>query len=928
MTENTGVKDPNLPIFQPEVTADRSIMPEPDPESQQEFISGENLYFEYKGHTKVEVELNALDDDYPISRVIKQDTNGDVIVQGMEDQTYQHHQGITRERGSFVSDNFHHELRHNSSGSSRGHSHISGHPHHHMDAVTRQSDIIRDQINRSMNKNLLCDFEYADDLEAMKEFWLGLSVKDKKTICQIESSEVMKVIQEDPKASCSCRVCGNRKVTLEKELQKLYVGYYSVRKLASESLDECELNISLVNNIFGIPNEISEEPPKASPENPVESIMSVADDLVKNNGENFINLIEQLQNSTRNQPEGCHDLDPTQLHNLFQNPPEPAHFDNFTRASQVEELGEEEPFEQVPQEEYDDGDAEDYEDDLEDEDYEFDSQYQNETDQVTRKRLEETYKMLQLITSRVLRIKVYEAYKAKKADDVSKSLLDEFAKEEAELKEKEERHRKRKEKEKERKRLQRLAKEEEKKRIEEEALEKQRKEEEERRKKMEENRQRKEAERKKREEEKRCREEEKKKKKAAQLEKQRLEKEERDLKKKERQEEQRLKQEKEKEAKTKRAIEIPKGPKKLQQAAEAAVATENAAQITETAPIVPSVLSAPNMPGMPIQSSSQLQSMPSIPSMPTLGTLPTMSGNSVPSATCMPPSQSSFDQNAMLSNLMNTLPQPPYPFLPQSQLGANTNWFGSAGFANSPMLYDTNLGQSLGSNLAPQMASNLSPVPAPVANQSSPFLNELLSPPTPSRPSTSSMDMYPGTDIWSSGRSPSVTGAIDMSPIKDIGMSSRQGSIWGSTTGAPAPVSWDANQLTPLITELVQREAINASLKLPLLPGGGHALVLMYRWVKQIVEASYANLTLSQFVSALQTDMSLKVHATFRITRGATLDDAIVTIMQDSLGAFSNLSLMDGLGGQIPSGGGSPMTSMGGSFTTGNTLPRTWTTQL
>lgn len=906
--------------------------------NQQEFISGENLYFEYKGTAKVEVELNALDGDYPISRVIKQDANGDVIVQGMDHQSYINGNDMTN-RGEIVKERFNHYQSskgnqsnyyndhnniHNGNGNNNNdhHSHHSHH-HSHMDSVGKQGDIIRDQINRSMNKNLLCDFEYADDLESMKEFWIGLPIAEKKHICQIESSEVMKVIQEDPKASCSCRVCGNRKVTLEKELQKLYIGYYSVRKLASESLDECELNINLVNNIFGIPAEKLIETSKSTipPENDsaMNSIMSVADDLVKNNGENFINLIEQLHNSNRNQSGNeinRHELDSNQLHNLFQNPPEPQHFHEFTThiSNKIEELPNDiEEYEKKANPESIQPDTEVYDSELdeegceeeeeEEEDYEFDDQYQNESDQVTRKRLEETYKMLQLITSRVLRIKVYEAFKAKKADDISKSLLDEFAKEEEKLKEKEERHKKKKEKEKERKRLQRLAKEEEKKRLENEVLEMEKKELEEKQKKMEENKKRKETERKKREEEKKKKEEEKKKKKAVQLEKQRQEKEERDRKKKERQEELKLRQEKESKCKKTSMIktELPVVEKQPTSNPQTSKFPTEISQV----PQPPSILPFGNLPPIPpLVSSDQFPNFP--------------------------------DQNSMINSLMNSLPQsqPKYPFGEFGGAPSNVNpsWginplndFQTNGmvsnvhsFPNNPInaLYENPTMSPLSGNINPQ-------TPVGITHNSS-FMNDLFNPlsppvppPTSNRPHTTSMDhLYNGgNDIWNNGNSPSIASqqipppsGIDISPMKELnGLSSRQGSIWGST---PAPIippqnntSWDTNAMPIFSMEMIQREALNASFKLPKLPNGGYSIQLLYRWVKQILDSSHPNLSLNQFIDALQIDMEGKVHANFSISQGSNLEEMVVMINQQQdplLTGFSGISIIDNYNNGYP----------------------------
>lgn len=955
-----------------------------------EYISGENIRFEYAG--TVEVELNSMD-DYPISRVIKQDANGDVIVQGIDptpiDEAYAngktrapYQQPILQHQQQPISHQQHyghshlHDHAHCNHGSHK-HNNSHAHFHSHGDSIGKQSDIIRDQINRTINSTMMCDVEFTDDLDEMKQFWEELPLDKKKKICTIESNEVLKVIQEDPKTGCSCRVCSSKKLTLEKELQKLYVGYYSVRKLASNALDETELNISLVNSIFGLPvvsdneknekekvNEKEEEEEKKdfSSVDAMDSIMSVADDLVKNNGENFINLVEQLNNAKRNNNVDVSSnsaenmLDVNKLRNWFQSPDgTPFHkfraqnTDNEVPTQKIEELNlgvneeqvEEEQFELAygeQEEEIDDAEVEDGEEDDDFDDESYDSNYENESDNVTRKRLEETYQMLQFITSRVLRIKIHEAFKAKKADDISQSLLDEFAKEEAMLKEKEERQKQKKEKEREKKRLQKIAKEEERKRKEEEERLIKLKEEEERQKKMEETRKLKEAEKKKRDEEKKRKEEEKKKrKKEAQLEKQRREKEEKERKKKEKQEQQaKLKQEKKNNGRSKETSDDAKEP---------LITPPN---IFPEQPLQSNMLPQPplgdvTMMGIPPHAPPIMMQPPVAP----FGTLPPLSNNG------LFPDQMSNMLNSLINGLPNPQQQTPlnqptvgngFPFLPQQnqqQQQQQPNWSlysaSTPATAAGPIVPQQQQQQRQLSSqgIAPATftsGSLIGSVPSSMGNASSvvsgaaassAYFNDLFNPLAPqqpvvqTRPQASSLDPLfntntnspnvtatvssnggPVGDIWNSRSMSNPTIGLDLhSPLKDLAHTaavSNAGSIW-SSGGAAYPSS---SSLPLFVVDMIQREAHASSFKIPALgnsDGRSFQLDTMFQWVKPIVDQMHPGLTLPQFIQGLTTPAESRNMVSFQVQdRTVTITRHTQPQTQQISSGFASLSLDSG----------------------------------
>ncbi|CBQ71211.1 conserved hypothetical protein [Sporisorium reilianum SRZ2] len=66
----------------------------------------------------------------------------------------------------------------------------------------------------------------AEERERIKEFWLGLSMKDRQKLVQVEKETVLKKMKEQQKFLCSCAVCGRKRSAIEEELEVLYDAYY------------------------------------------------------------------------------------------------------------------------------------------------------------------------------------------------------------------------------------------------------------------------------------------------------------------------------------------------------------------------------------------------------------------------------------------------------------------------------------------------------------------------------------------------------------------------------------------------------------------------------------------------------------------------------------------------------------------------------
>ncbi|ODV85547.1 hypothetical protein CANARDRAFT_23075 [[Candida] arabinofermentans NRRL YB-2248] len=466
---------------------------------------------------------------------------------------HHHHHGDEEEEEEDEDDEDEDEDENNYHHHNHNHNHHS-HNHHRLsneESLHRQQQIIQRQSTNPVFGNYLWNSNTSpEEKERIKQFWVSLDDERKRSIIQISKGEVLKVIREEQKVSCNCKICGNRKVTLEKELEKLYYGYYNVRRLASGATDELQVNKSLIDSLLGISHQQASQHQNNSDDVHSEKqfslatspndVKSVAEDILKNDGKRFIDMVEQLdserngRHQNQNSPEfssnqiNSDDLD----HENYQNESHHEHgkkhgdfeFEDEEREECDDEDYDDEEDENDEEEYVDDDEAEDTNDDEDGDEGDYDEEEENDTE----RRLEETYKMLQLITSKILRTKLLAAYKEKVAEDSTKRLIEELEAEERRKKEKEEKEKRKKEKLKEKKRLLQLAKEEEKKRKIDEKLEQERLMRDEQVRKTEEGRKRKEAERKKKEEEAKKKKDEKKKRKEAEQERLRKEKEEKD----------------------------------------------------------------------------------------------------------------------------------------------------------------------------------------------------------------------------------------------------------------------------------------------------------------------------------------------------------------------------------------------------------------
>lgn len=174
-----------------------------------------------------------------------------------------------------------------------------------------------------------------EERERIKEFWLQLGEEERKSLVKIEKEAVLKKMKEQQKHSCSCSVCGRKRTAIEEELEVLYDAYYeeleqyanqqqhfpsphrsppSLGRIHPPKITELsDGEGSFDDDEEYSDDELSEEDeeddyedqPLVDPQ-PAEffkfgnsltvkgGILTVADDLLKNDGKKFIEMMEQL----------------------------------------------------------------------------------------------------------------------------------------------------------------------------------------------------------------------------------------------------------------------------------------------------------------------------------------------------------------------------------------------------------------------------------------------------------------------------------------------------------------------------------------------------------------------------------------------------------------------------------------------------------
>ncbi|KAL5338699.1 salt tolerance down-regulator-domain-containing protein [Aspergillus crustosus] len=379
-----------------------------------------------------------------------------------------------------------------------------------------------------------------EERENIKTFWLELREEDRRQLVKVEKDAVLKKMKEQQKHSCSCTVCGRKRTAIEEELEVLYDAYYEeLEQYANNTQGTFERGPPMVppprlyqpplrppvhhththghfhpsrGRVTELPedeedleedydeDEEDDEPYSDEEYEDEETraaradffafgnsltvkdgILTVADDLLKNDGKHFIDMMEQLAERRMQREEDT----------------------QYSIAAAHQSLHNGHNHGPLDDEDYDDEEDEDY-DSQEEEEYEED-----EMDAMTEEqRMEEGRRMFQIFAARMFEQRVLTAYREKVAEQRQQKLLEELLEEENMNEQRNAKKAREAQKRKDKKRLQKLAKDEEKARRDAEKAAEEAATKAEQERKLEEQRRRKEEQRKKREAERKAQEEE------------------------------------------------------------------------------------------------------------------------------------------------------------------------------------------------------------------------------------------------------------------------------------------------------------------------------------------------------------------------------------------------------------------------------------
>lgn len=77
-----------------------------------------------------------------------------------------------------------------------------------------------------MSKEKIWNTSSQEERERIKVFWLSLGEEERRSLVKVEKDAVLKKMKEQQKHSCSCTVCGRKRIAIEEELEVLYDAYY------------------------------------------------------------------------------------------------------------------------------------------------------------------------------------------------------------------------------------------------------------------------------------------------------------------------------------------------------------------------------------------------------------------------------------------------------------------------------------------------------------------------------------------------------------------------------------------------------------------------------------------------------------------------------------------------------------------------------
>ncbi|CAO3649426.1 unnamed protein product [Mucor hiemalis] len=274
--------------------------------------------------------------------------------------------------------------------------------------------------NKNDNKtDVWLNTNFTEERQRIREFWLQLSELDRRSLVKVEKEAVLRKMKEQQRHSCNCSSpCLNRifRSAIEAELEVLYDAYYDELEQYAHRQQHGYVTVihskKEINRRSITTSDQSTKNMELTDTLTVKgAIITVADDLLKNDGRKFLDMMERLA--------------------------EKKLLKEREVADQSDKEEEEEDQVQVKDEE-------------EEEDFRTEDQ-----------RMEEGRKMFQVFAARMFEQRVLTAYREKVAQDRQRRLIEELEEEDKQRQERELRKQQEKEKKRDKKRQLKLQQEKE-----------------------------------------------------------------------------------------------------------------------------------------------------------------------------------------------------------------------------------------------------------------------------------------------------------------------------------------------------------------------------------------------------------------------------------------------------------------------------------
>lgn len=150
------------------------------------------------------------------------------------------------------------------------------------------------QNSKRFETEKIWDTSSVEEKERIQQFWKSLTYEERRELVKIPKQTVMQQMREQKRSNCNCTLCGKKRLAIE-ELENLYETYNELERFgdedrleelsAGEELDEEGSHKNSNEEVFNFSNTFRISG----------GILSVADDLLKNDGKKFIDMIDQLQ---------------------------------------------------------------------------------------------------------------------------------------------------------------------------------------------------------------------------------------------------------------------------------------------------------------------------------------------------------------------------------------------------------------------------------------------------------------------------------------------------------------------------------------------------------------------------------------------------------------------------------------------------------